>query len=60
MVVCDDDVVVRVEFVIEESNASARCRVDGGLIFGILIVMGTEIRARFWSQYFCLRDSHMA
>ena len=60
LIVCDGDGVVRVEFVIDDSNASARCRVDGGLIFGMLIVMGTEIRARMLSQYFCLRDNHMA
>ena len=60
LIVCDGDGVVRVEFVIDDSNASARYRVDGGLIFGMLIVMGTEIRARLLSQYFGLRDNHMA
>ena len=60
MVVCDDDVVVRVELDNDDRNASARCRVDGGLIFGMLIVMGTDIRARILSQHFCFRDSHMA
>ena len=33
MVVCDDDVVVRVELDNDDSNASARCRVDGGFDF---------------------------
>ena len=51
--------LVRVDWVSDDNNARARCRVDIGLIFGTLIVMGTEIRARFWSQYFCLRDSQM-
>ena len=60
VVVCDDECVVRVECDIEDNNTSARCRVEGGLILGMIIVMGTEIRARFISQYACLRDNHMA
>ena len=60
VVVGDDKSVVRVEWDIDDNNASARCRVDGGLILGMIIVMGTEIRARFRSQNICLRDNHIA
>ena len=56
---CDDVSVVLVECDMDDSNARARCRVDGGLILGMIMLMGTEIRVRLISQYTILRDNHM-
>ena len=46
-VVCGGERVVCVECETENSNARVRCLVEGGLILGMLMLMGTEIRARF-------------
>ena len=45
VVVCGEERVVRVECETEDSNARARCLVEGGLILGMLMLMGTDIRA---------------
>ena len=60
VVVIRGDEGIRDERDSDDNKARARCRFEGGLIFGILIVIGTEMRARVLSQCFCLRDNHMA
>ena len=47
VIVLEGDVVVRVDCESDDNNARARCRVVGGLIFGMTMLMGTEISSRF-------------
>ena len=46
VVVSEDEKVVCVECETEDNNARARCLVEGGLILGMIMSMGTEIRVR--------------